>query len=151
LLYAAPAAGAVAGSIAMTLVPMPRRPGEGVLVVIALYGATVVGFGLSHSVWLSLVMLAVGGAADAASMAMRLAIRNLVTPDHLRGRIAATHSMFAMGGPQLGEFRAGLTASVIGTGPSVALGGLGTILAAGIVAHLVPAIRNYRVDDAADD
>ncbi|HKG27330.1 MAG TPA: MFS transporter, partial [Thermomicrobiales bacterium] len=68
-----------------------------------------------------------------------------VTPDELRGRVAATHSMFAMGGPQLGEFEAGLTARLIGPGASVALGGLGTIAAAGIVALLAPAIRRFRV------
>ncbi len=143
-LYAAPAAGAVLGSLAMTLGPFPRRPGRGVLVAIALYGATVVGFGLSRSIWLSLVFLAAGGAADAASMGLRLAIRNLVTPDELRGRVAATHSMFAMGGPQLGEFEAGLAARLIGPGPSVVLGGLCTIAAAGVVSFLAPAIRRYR-------
>jgi MFS family permease len=143
-LYAAPAVGAVLGSLAMTLGPIPRRPGRGVLLAIALYGATVVGFGLSRTVWVSLLLLAAGGAADAASMALRHAIRNLVTPDELRGRVAATHSMFAMGGPQLGEFEAGLAARLIGPGPSVALGGLGTIAAATAVALLAPAIRRYR-------
>ena len=131
----------------MTLAPMPRRPGAGVLLAIVLYGATVVGFGLSRSVWLSLLLLATGGAADAVSMAMRYAIRNLVTPDRLRGRVAATHSMFAMGGPQLGEFEAGLMARLVGAGPSVAIGGLGTMLAAAIVSYLVPAIRTYRTAD----
>jgi MFS family permease len=144
-LYAAPAIGAVIGSLAMTVGPIPHRPGRGVLLAIALYGATVVGFGLSRSFWLSLAFLAIGGAADAASMALRHAIRNLVTPDELRGRVAATHSMFAMGGPQLGEFEAGLTARLIGPGASVALGGLGTIAAAAIVALLAPAIRRFRV------
>lgn len=143
-LYAAPAAGAIAGSLAMTLTPIPRRPGNGVLLAIALYGAAVAGFGLSRTLWLSLVLLAIGGAADAASMAMRHTIRNLVTPDHLRGRVAATHSMFAMGGPQLGEFEAGLLARLIGTGASVTAGGFGTVIAAGLVAVLVPAIRHYR-------
>lgn len=143
-LYAAPAVGAVLGSVAMTLSPMPRQPGRGVLVAIVLYGATVTGFGISRTIWLSLLLLAIGGAADAASMAMRAAIRNLVTPDELRGRVAATHSMFAMGGPQLGEFEAGLAARLLGPGPSVALGGLGTIAAAGIVALLAPTIRRFK-------
>jgi MFS family permease len=144
-LYAAPAIGAVLGSVAMTLGRMPRYPGRGVLLAIVLYGATVAGFGLSRTVWLSLLLLAIGGAADATSMAMRAAIRNLVTPDELRGRVAATHSMFAMGGPQLGEFEAGVAARVLGAGPSVVLGGLGTMAAAGAVAYLAPAIRRYKV------
>lgn len=143
-LYAAPAIGAVIGSFAMTLGPMPRRPGAGVLLAIILYGATVVGFGLSETWWLSLTMLGLGGAADAASMALRAAIRNLVTPDELRGRVAATHSMFAMGGPQLGEFEAGVAARLIGPGPAVALGGVGTIAAAVVIAMVAPAIRRFR-------
>jgi MFS family permease len=145
LLYAAPAVGAVVGSLAMTIGPMPSRPGRAVLTAIVLYGATVAGFGLSRTLWLSLLLLATGGAADAASMAMRAAIRNLVTPDELRGRVAATHSMFAMGGPQLGEFEAGLAARLLGPGPSVALGGLGTIAAAGLVTLLAPAIRRFKI------
>ena len=143
-LYSASAIGAVLGSVAMSLARTPGFPGRGVLMAIIVYGLTVVGFGLSETFWLSLGLLAIGGAADAVSMALRHTIRNLATPDHLRGRVAATHSMFAMGGPQLGEFEAGAAASLLGAGPSVALGGLGTIAAAAVVAVLVPEIRKYR-------
>lgn len=143
-LYSASAIGAVAGSVAMSLARTPQFPGRGVLVAIVVYGLSVVAFGLSDRYWLSLLVLAIGGAADAVSMALRHTIRNLATPDHLRGRVAATHSMFAMGGPQLGEFEAGAAASLIGAGPSVALGGLGTLLAAAVVAKVVPEIRKFR-------
>ncbi len=143
-LYSASAIGAVAGSVAMSLARTPQFPGRGVLTAIVVYGLSVVAFGLSDIYWLSLLFLAIGGAADAVSMALRHTIRNLATPDHLRGRVAATHSMFAMGGPQLGEFEAGAAASLIGAGPSVALGGLGTLLAAAIVAKVVPEIRKFR-------
>ncbi|MGH2533878.1 MAG: MFS transporter [Thermomicrobiales bacterium] len=145
LLYAAPAAGAVIGSVVMSLAPLPRRPGAGVLAAIGLYGAAIAGFGLSTIFPLSLALLALSGAADAVSMALRHTIRNLVTPDELRGRVAATHSMFAMGGPQLGEFEAGLAAAVIGAGPSVALGGIGTVLSCWLIAAIVPSIRRYRL------
>jgi hypothetical protein len=145
LLLAAPAAGAVLGGLAMSVARIPHRPGAGVLTAIFIYGLTVIAFGLSTNFLLSLAMLAAGGAADAVSMALRGTIRNLVTPDHLRGRVAATHSMFAMGGPQLGEFEAGVAAAVVGAGPSVALGGLGTIVATGFVSWFVPAIRKYRL------
>ncbi len=145
LLYAAPAAGAVAGSIAMSLLPTPRRPGAGVLLAVAAYGACILGFGLSQVVWLSLLLLAGSGPADAVSMAMRHAVRNLLTPDELRGRIAAAHSTFAMGGPQLGEFEAGALAALVGAGPSVALGGLGTLVSAAVVAVAVPGIGRYRL------
>jgi hypothetical protein len=78
-------------------------------------------------------------------MALRHTVRNLATPDALRGRIAAAHSTFAMGGPQLGEFEAGAVAAVAGAGTSVALGGLGTLLTVAVVARRVPAIARYRV------
>lgn len=145
LLLAAPAAGAVLGGVAMSVARIPHRPGAGVLTAIFVYGVTVIAFGVSTNFVFSLAMLAAGGAADAVSMALRGTIRNLVTPDNLRGRVAATHSMFAMGGPQLGEFESGVAAAVIGAGPAVALGGLGTIIATTLVGWFVPAIRKYRI------
>lgn len=144
LLLAAPAAGAVAGGLVMGSLRMPTRPGRGVLVAVAVYGACILGFGISQILWLSLIFLTASGAADAVSMALRHAVRNLATPDALRGRIAAAHSTFAMGGPQLGEFEAGLAASLIGAGAAVAIGGAGTLVAAAAVARRVPAIAAYR-------
>ena len=146
LLLAAPAAGALAGSIIMSARRVPSRPGLGVLVAVAIYGAALAGFGLSTSFPLSLAFLAASGAADAVSMALRLTVRTVVTPDALRGRIAAVHSTFAMGGPQLGEFEAGLVAALLGAGPSVALGGLATVAAAIVTARLFPAIARYRLE-----
>jgi MFS family permease len=143
LLLAAPAAGAVAAGAIMGVSRTPRRPGVGVLIAVAAYGACILGFGLSHSLWWSLAFLAGSGAADASSMALRHALRTLVTPDGLRGRVAAAHSTFATGGPQLGEFEAGVVASFLGAGTAVALGGLGTLLAVGVVAWRVPAIAAF--------
>lgn len=143
LLLAAPAAGAVAASAVMGMARTPVRPGRGVIAAVALYGASVLGFGLSRDLWLSLGLLAGGGAADAVSMALRHTLRNLATPDALRGRIAAAHSTFAMGGPQLGELEAGLVAAAVGAGPAVALGGLGTMLAAAVIGWRFPAIAAY--------
>jgi MFS family permease len=145
LLLAAPAAGAVIGGLAMSVARTPHRPGAGVLTAILVYGTAVVAFGLSTNFVLSLAMLAAGGIADAISMALRGTIRNLVTPDHLRGRVAATHSMFAMGGPQLGEFEAGVAAAALGAGPSVVLGGIGTIVATALIGWFIPAIRRFRM------
>lgn len=112
---------------------------------IAVYGVAIAGFGLSTLFPLSLALLALSGAADAVSMALRATIRNLVTPDGLRGRVAATHSTFAMGGPQLGEFEAGLAAAAIGAGPSVALGGVATVLSCWLITAAAPSIRRYRL------
>ncbi len=147
LLLSAPAAGAVLGSLAMAAGRLPRRPGLGVLWAVVGYGACIVGFGLSGSLWLALLFLAGMGAADAVSMALRHTVRNLATPDALRGRIAAAHSTFASGGPQLGEFESGLLASVVGAPAAVALGGVGTLAATALVAWRVPAIAAYRIGD----
>jgi MFS family permease len=147
LLLAAPAAGAFIGGAVMSARPMPDRPGYGVLAAVVAYGVAIAAFGLSTSFALSLLFLGISGASDAVSMALRSTVRNLITPDLLRGRIAATHSIFAMGGPQLGELRAGISASLIGAGPAVAVGGVLTVLSSVVVSFLVPGIKNYRVSD----
>lgn len=143
LLLSAIAVGAVIGGLVMSVMPVPQRPGRAILISIAAYGACIVGFGLSRNLELSLLLLAGSGAADSISMAMRHAIRNLVTPDEYRGRIAAAHSTFSMGGPQLGEVRAGAVATLIGTPGSVAIGGILTIIACAIAARLVPTLGRY--------
>lgn len=143
-LLAAPAAGAMAASLVLGTLRTPDRPGSGVLIAVAIYGGCILGFGLSREFWLSLALLAGSGAADAVSMMMRHTVRNLITPDALRGRVAAAHSTFAMGGPQLGEFEAGAVASMIGAGPAVAIGGIGTVATAAIIAKRFPALARYR-------
>ena len=147
LLLAAPAAGSVAGGVVIAGSRLPVRPGRGVLLAVAAYGAFVLGFGLSRSLPLSLLLLAGSGAADAVSMTFRHTLRTLVTPDRLRGRVAAAHSTFAMGGPQLGEFEAGLAASLFGAPAAVALGGLGVLATTAAVANRVPAIAAFSLDD----
>lgn len=151
LLLSAPAAGAVLGSIVFGMFTMPLRPGRWMVVCVLAYGACIAGFGLTQNVWLALFFLAGSGAADSVSMALRHAIRNLITPDAFRGRIAAAHSAFAMGGPQLGEFRAGAMASAIGAPASVALGGIGTILGCIAMVRLVPTLTSYRADTEEQD
>lgn len=145
-LLSAPAVGAVAGSLVMSVAPIPQRPGLGIIVAILTYGACIVGFGLSTTIWLSLLFLAGSGAADAISMAMRHSIRNLVTPAEYRGRIAAAHTTFARGGPQLGEVRSGWMAGLYGSQAAVALGGLATIIGCLIMARVVPSLMQYRTE-----
>lgn len=144
ILLAAPAAGSVVMGFAMSIRPAPERPGVGVLASVAAYGIAIAAFGASGALIPAAAMLTLSGAADAISMTYRSTIRNLITPDHLRGRVAATHSMFAMGGPQLGEFEAGVAASTIGVGPSIVFGGIATVATAGIIAATVPSILKYR-------
>lgn len=146
LLLSAPAAGAVIGSLVFGIMRMPVRPGLGMVACVIAYGACIIGFGASNTLPMALLFLAGTGAADSISMALRHTIRNLVTPDSYRGRIASAHSMFAMGGPQLGEFRAGAMASGIGAPLAVLIGGVGTIMAAVGAARLVPQLTHRLVD-----
>lgn len=146
LLLSAPAAGAVIGSVAFGLMKMPVRPGLGMVACVIAYGLCIVGFGMSPDMWVAMLFLAGTGAADSISMALRHTIRNLVTPDKYRGRIASAHSMFAMGGPQLGEFRAGAMASGMGAPTAVVIGGVGTVLAAIGAIRLVPRLGSKLTD-----
>ncbi len=136
LLNSSIAVGALLGSIVVSLLPAFERPGRGVLVAVGIFGFAIVGFGLSTTLVAALAFLALSGAADAVSMAQRHTVRNLVTPDTLRGRISAAHSTFASGGPQLGDARAGTMAGLIGAGPALVFGGLGVIVTV-ILAHVV--------------
>jgi len=143
ILLAAPAAGSVLGGVIMSTRPIAVRPGFGVLTAVMVYGGAIMFFGLSTSFALSIFLLALSGASDAVSMVLRQTLRTLITPNHLLGRISATHSMFAMGGPQLGEFRAGVMASMMGPGPAVAIGGALTVASAAVIWKLVPGIARY--------
>jgi hypothetical protein len=148
LLLSAPAAGAVLGGFGLSLLPMPARPGRALIGAVVAYGACLVLFGLSASFVLALLCLAGAGAADAVSVAMRHAVRLLATPDELRGRVAASHSALAMGGPRLGEFQSGMSAALIGPRAAMVVGGLACGLVAVGVARLIPAMMRYRFDDA---
>ncbi|MFM8593383.1 MAG: MFS transporter, partial [Chloroflexota bacterium] len=143
LLLAAPAIGAVVGSTVMAGIRLPDRAGRGVLLAIAVYGVCILGFGLSTVLVVSLLFLAGSGAADAVRKAFRHTIRNEVTPSDLRGRIAAAYSTFAIGGPQLGEFEAGVLAALIGAPMAVAVGGIGVLASVATVWLKVPTIARY--------
>jgi MFS family permease len=115
------------------------------------YGAATVAFGLSKSFWLTLLCLAITGAADTVSMVLRNIIRQLTTPDHLRGRMTSVNMIFFMGGPQLGELEAGAVANGFGAPFSVVSGGLGCLVATAWIAFKTPPLRRYRREDSAVD
>lgn len=146
LLYSASAAGAVAGGLVLSALPVAHRPGRMVLGAVAIYGAAIATFGLAPSFLVALAALAASGVADTVSMTFRHTIRQLATPDALRGRVAAVASVFSGGGPELGNFQAGVTARLIGIQPAVVLGGLLCIGLAGVVAVISPRIRDYVID-----
>ena len=111
---------------------------------VIVYGLATVVFGLSTMFWLTFACLAVTGAADTVSMIFRNLIRQLETPDYLRGRMIGVNMVFFMGGPQLGELEAGLVANWLGPVASVVTGGIGCILATSWIAARTPALRRYR-------
>jgi MFS family permease len=144
-LYAAPSVGAaLAGLVMAYAIDRIERRGATLLWAIAAYGAATVIFGLSRSFWLTLVCLAAVGAADTVSTVIRNIVRQLETPDELRGRMTGVNMMFFMGGPQLGELEAGLAAQLFGAVTSVVSGGIGCLLATGVVARREERLRQYR-------
>jgi len=135
LLNSSIAVGALFGSIVVSVLPSFDRPERAVLIAVGVFGLAIVGLGLSTTLVVALAFLALSGAADAVSMALRHTVRNLVTPDALRGRISAAHSTFASGGPHRGDARAGLMVGAFGPGPALVIGGIG-VVATVIVAHV---------------
>jgi len=130
LLRAAPAVGAVLMSVLLTRRPMQRRVGHRMLGAVAVYGVCMVVFGLSTSFALSLLALALSGAADMVGVVVRMTLVQMETPNEMRGRVSAVNSIFIGASNQLGEFESGATAAVLGPVGSVVLGGVGTLLIA---------------------
>jgi len=148
-LYAAPAAGALVTSALMVpLTDRIRRRGPTLLWAVCGYGLATVVFGLSRSFWLTFLCLALTGATDTVSMVIRNIVRQLETPDRLRGRMTGVNMVFFMGGPQLGELEAGVVANWLGATVSVVSGGIGCVIATGWVAATTPALRHYRSGEA---
>jgi MFS family permease len=144
-LYAAPAVGAVAMSLAMIpLTNRIERRGPVLLWAVGGYGLATVVFGLSTWFWLTFFCLAMTGAMDTISMIIRNIVRQLETPDRLRGRMIGVNMVFFQGGPQLGELEAGAVANWVGPVFSVVSGGVGCVIAVVWVAMSTPALRHYR-------
>jgi MFS family permease len=146
-LRASTGAGALVASVITAVYAPPRRQGSVLLWSVAAYGTATVVYGVSHNFYLTLAALAATGAADLVSTVIRSTLRQVLTPDSLRGRITAFNMIFFLGGPQLGELEAGLVASLfsstaIGTIVSIASGGTATVVLAGLVALLGP-LRQY--------
>jgi MFS family permease len=147
-LVSAPALGALVGSLYASLRHLPARQGRLLLGSVTFYGVATVVYGLSRSYWLTFLALALGGLADLASTVIRQTLRQLLTPDTLRGRMTSVNMIFFMGGPQLGELEAGIVASLfasvaVGATVSVVSGGVGTILLAAGIALAAPVVRDY--------
>jgi len=146
-LYAAPALGAVLTGAAMARWEYRlQHRGRTLLWAVVVYGLATVGFGLSTSYALTFACLALTGVADTVSMVLRNIIRQLGTPDRLRGRMTSVNMIFFMGGPQLGEFEAGLVAQGFGAPFSVVSGGIGCLIATAFIAKRTPELVALKRD-----
>ena len=143
-LGAAQAAGAVLTGLVMARFGTVKNQGRVVIVSVAVFGAATIAFGLSRVFWLSLLMLAVAGGADTVSTILRQTIRQLSTPNNLRGRMTSINMVFFMGGPQLGEVEAGGIAALIGAPLSVVIGGVGCLIAAAFTFVSAKKLRGYQ-------
>src|SRR5882672_11305278 len=149
LLSAAPSVGALLTSVALVpLIDRIDRRGATMLWAVVGYGLATVVFGLSRSFGITFLCLAQTGATDTVSMVIRNIIRQLNTPDAMRGRMTGVNMIFFMGGPQLGEMEAGAVANAWGAPFSVVSGGIGCLLATAWVAWKTPALRRYRREPA---
>ncbi len=141
LLRSAPGVGAICVAVWLAGHPIRNHAGVIMLGFVAAFGAFTVLFGLSTITWLSIVALALLGATDMFSVYIRETLIQLWTPDQVRGRVNAVNQVFVGASNELGEFRAGTMAALIGTVPAVVIGGVGAIVVAGLWATLFPQLR----------
>jgi MFS family permease len=139
-LRAAPALGALVMAFGLAHSPPLGRPGLTLLFSVAGFGAATIVFGLSEIYWLSFAMLALAGALDNVSVVVRGTLMQRLTPDEMRGRVAAVNSVFISSSNELGEFESGMTAALLGPVGAVVFGGAGTIVVVLLVAWRWPGL-----------
>lgn len=144
LLRSAPALGALATSVFLARRPIERRIGPALFRSVIVFGVATIVFGVSTSFALSLIALTVLGAADVVSMVIRSTLAQIRTPDAMRGRVSAVHSLFTGTSNQLGAFESGVVAALVGAVPAVVIGGVGTIAVALAWMSLFPELRRLR-------
>jgi MFS family permease len=142
VLRGAPAVGALLMAAVLTRHPINHRVGLRMFQAVIVFGVATVVFAFSRSIWLSLLALAVLGAADMVSMVIRIALVQIRTPDEMRGRVGAVNYLFVNASYQLGEFESGIAAFLLGVVPAAALGGIGTIIVALLWMKLFPSLRD---------
>ena len=145
LLRAAPAVGALAMSVVLARRPIERNAGPVLFGSILVFAVATILFGVSTSLPLSLAALAVLGASDLLSMIIRQTLVQLRTPDGMRGRVGAVHSLFTGTSNQLGEFESGVLAAAFGAVAAVLIGGVGTILVVGLWMYRFPELRRFHL------
>ena len=143
-LRAAPSIGALVMAVSLAHLPPFRKAGPALLWSVIGFGVVTIIFGLSHWLWLSLLMLTFSGALDTISVVIRHTLVQIRTPNHLRGRVAAINSVFISASNELGGFESGLTAALFGPVISVVGGGIGTIVVVIVTVMIWPEIRKLR-------
>lgn len=144
LLRSAPAAGAALTAVWLTFNPLERHAGRRMFIAVALFGLATIVFGLSRWLPLSILALVVLGGADMVSVVVRHTLELMATPDEMRGRVSAVNMMCVGASNELGEFRAGVAAHLLGTVSAIVTGGVGTLVVVALWAWLFPELR--RVD-----
>lgn len=146
-LSAAQSVGAVMAALVISQIPELRRQGPIFLGAVVVFGVATVLFGLSSSIVLAWCALVIIGAADAVSTIIRNTIRQLQTPDHIRGRMTSVNQIFFQGGPQLGEVEAGVVAQLLGAPFAIVSGGIACIVGMGMIVRKWPALLTYNGDE----
>jgi MFS family permease len=142
-LYASIAVGSVIAGLGSGWIGRVRRQGVALIAAVLAWGVAVAVAGLAHDLWLAVVLLAVGGAADLVSAVYRQTILQTYAPDEMRGRLQGVFTVVVAGGPRLGDLRAGVTAAGVGAGASWVGGGIACVVLVAILAVAVPSLRRY--------
>jgi len=149
VLRAAPAVGAVVMSLVLAHLPPLRRAGRALLIGVAVFGLSIIGFGLSRNFLLSIALLAASGMADTVSVVIRSTLLQVLTPDHLLGRVSSVNAIFIGSSNEIGAFESGTAARLLGAVPAVVLGGIATLVVVAVTAVKVPGLRRLKEIDKA--
>ncbi|HCM83958.1 MAG TPA: MFS transporter, partial [Rhodospirillaceae bacterium] len=134
MLRAAPAVGSILCALYLAIKPMQQIHARSLIWVAVGFGVSMIGFGLSTTFWLAMFFLFVSGAVDSISVVVRQTLMQLLTPDDMRGRVSAVNSMFIISSNEIGAFRSGSMAAVLGLVPSIILGGAASIAVGAVAA-----------------
>ncbi len=146
MLRAATAVGAIFTALYYAFKPMKKIHAVNLLWVITAFGLCMIGFGLTANFAVAFALLAISGAFDSVSMVMRSTLMQLLIPDDMRGRVSSVNSMFIISSNEIGAFRAGTGAALMGLVPSIIAGGIGTLIVVGVTALKAPKLRKLVVD-----
>ena len=143
ILISAQAIGSVTAGLVVSQIRIIRRQGPVFLISVIIFGLATIAFGMANTFVLAMLALILTGAADTVSTIIRNTIRQLQTPDHIRGRMTSINQIFFQGGPQLGEVESGLVAAAFGVPFAIISGGIGTIIAAILIMMKWPQLRTF--------